>query len=62
MPLFVVSTHWCQLDNEKARAEAARLYAAGEAKTGTDEAAFIEIFSHHSFPMLKLIFDHYAKL
>eukprot|EP00049_Salpingoeca_infusionum_P008027 m.129541 g.129541 ORF g.129541 m.129541 type:complete len:1100 (-) comp13892_c0_seq1:527-3826(-) len=50
------------LDDKVAREEAGRLYKAGEERMGTDEAVFVEVFSSHSFAMLKMIFDHYAKL
>ena len=51
-----------QVDDEVARTEAGRLYRAGEARMGTDEATFIEIFSTHSFDMLRRIFEFYAKV
>lgn len=47
--------------NEAAE-QAAALYAAGEAKLGTDEEVFNRIFSHSSFAQLRLIFEEYKNL
>ncbi|XP_018790123.1 PREDICTED: annexin B10-like [Bactrocera latifrons] len=50
------------LDAIKAHEDAEALYAAGEAKLGTDEAVFNRIMSHNSFAQLRLIFDEYKEL
>lgn len=51
-----------RVTDDVVKAEAARLFAAGEARMGTDEAVFVEVFTTHSFPVLRAIFDQYAKL
>lgn len=50
------------VDAEKAKEEAAELYAAGEAKLGTDEEVFNRIMAHSSFAQLRLVFDEYKEL
>ncbi|EDW00001.1 annexin B10 isoform X2 [Drosophila grimshawi] len=50
------------VDPEKAKEQAAELYAAGEAKLGTDEGVFNRIMSHASFNQLRLVFDEYKSL
>uniref|UniRef100_A0A034VX87 Annexin n=1 Tax=Bactrocera dorsalis TaxID=27457 RepID=A0A034VX87_BACDO len=50
------------VDAIKAHEDAEALYAAGEAKLGTDEAVFNRIMSHSSFAQLRLIFDEYKEL
>ncbi|XP_075155592.1 annexin B10 [Haematobia irritans] len=50
------------LDEDKAKEQAAELYAAGEAKLGTDEDAFNRIIAHASFDQLRLIFEEYKQL
>lgn len=47
---------------EKAKEDADLLYAAGEAKLGTDEEVFNRIFAHSSFAQLKLIFSEYKSI
>lgn len=49
-------------DPEKAKEQAAELYAAGEAKLGTDEEVFNRIMAHASFDQLRLVFDAYKQL
>ncbi|KAL5285298.1 ANXA3 family protein [Megaselia abdita] len=49
-------------DPEKAKSDADALYAAGEAKLGTDEEVFNKIFAHSSFAQLRLVFDEYKEL
>lgn len=50
------------IDPEKAKTDADALYAAGEAKLGTDEEVFNKIFAHSSFAQLRLVFDEYKEL
>lgn len=50
------------IDPEEAKEQAEKLYAAGEAKLGTDEEVFNRIMAHASFAQLKLIFEEYKKL
>ncbi|XP_036319357.1 annexin B10 isoform X3 [Rhagoletis pomonella] len=50
------------VDANQAREDAEALYAAGEAKLGTDEGVFNRIMSHSSFTQLRLIFDEYKQL
>ncbi|XP_054729830.1 annexin B10 isoform X1 [Anastrepha obliqua] len=50
------------VDPNKAREDAEALYAAGEAKLGTDEEVFNRIMTHSSFAQLRLIFDEYKEL
>ncbi|XP_020808275.1 annexin B10 isoform X2 [Drosophila serrata] len=49
-------------DANEAKEQAAQLYAAGEAKLGTDEEVFNRIMSHASFPQLRLVFEEYKEL
>ncbi|XP_017021588.1 annexin B10 [Drosophila kikkawai] len=49
-------------DASEAKEQAAQLYAAGEAKLGTDEEVFNRIMSHASFPQLRLVFEEYKEL
>jgi annexin A6 len=53
-------THGVNL--ELAKTDAAALYAAGEARAGTDEQVFIDILTSRNFAQLRATFDHYAKL
>jgi len=46
---------------EAAYTDSNALYHAGEGKIGTDEAKFIEIFSHRSIPHLRAVFAHYEQ-
>ncbi|XP_017850732.1 annexin B10 isoform X2 [Drosophila busckii] len=50
------------IDEQLAREQAAQLYAAGEAKLGTDEEVFNRIMAHASFPQLRLVFEAYKEL
>lgn len=50
------------VDPDQAKDQAAQLYAAGEAKLGTDEEVFNRIMAHASFPQLRLIFEEYKEL
>ncbi|KAH8421409.1 hypothetical protein KR009_006330, partial [Drosophila setifemur] len=47
---------------DEAKEQATQLYAAGEAKLGTDEEVFNRIMSHASFPQLRLVFEEYKEL
>ena len=47
---------------DKAKEMAEKLYAAGEAKLGTDEETFVVLLSHASFAQSRLVFDEYRKL
>jgi len=46
---------------EKVKEDVAKLYRAGEAKVGTDEKEFIEIFGKRSWKHLRQVADQYAK-
>ncbi|XP_034489930.1 annexin B10 isoform X2 [Drosophila innubila] len=50
------------VDAVQAKDQAAQLYAAGEAKLGTDEEVFNRIMAHASFPQLRLVFEEYKEL
>lgn len=50
------------IDPGAAKEQAAALYAAGEAKLGTDEKVFNRILAHSSFEHLKFVFEEYKKL
>lgn len=50
------------IDPAAAQEQAASLYAAGEAKLGTDEEVFNRILAHSSFAQLRLIFEEYKQL
>ncbi|XP_022225394.2 annexin B10 isoform X1 [Drosophila obscura] len=50
------------VDAAEAKEQASQLYAAGEAKLGTDEEIFNRIMSHASFPQLRLVFEEYKEL
>jgi len=50
------------IDPDEAKEQAAALYAAGEAKLGTDEEVFNRILSHGSFAQLRLVFEEYKNL
>jgi len=50
------------LSVDSVRADAERLYSAGEGKIGTDEKTFIEIFSKRSWNNLRQIFAHYETI
>ncbi|CAG7836046.1 unnamed protein product [Allacma fusca] len=47
---------------DKAKEMADRLYAAGEAKLGTDEETFVVLLTHASFAQIRLVFDEYRKI
>lgn len=49
-------------DPEKAKEEAEKLFAAGEAKLGTDEEVFYRILAHASFAQLRLIYEEYKNV
>lgn len=50
------------IEPEKVRQQAEALYAAGEAKLGTDEHVFNRILAHNSFAHLRLVFEEYKKI
>ncbi|XP_030378455.1 annexin B10 isoform X2 [Scaptodrosophila lebanonensis] len=50
------------VDEVQAKEQAAQLYAAGEAKLGTDEEVFNRIMAHASFAQLRLVFEEYKQL
>lgn len=50
------------IDPTAAQEQAVFLYAAGEAKLGTDEEVFNRILAHSSFAQLRLIFEEYKQL
>lgn len=50
------------IDPDEAKEQAAALYAAGEAKLGTDEEVFNRVLSHSSFAQLRLVFEEYKNL
>lgn len=50
------------IDADKAKEQAEALYAAGEAKLGTDEEVFNRIMAHASFAQLRYIFEEYIQL
>jgi len=50
------------VDVNAAKADAQRLYKAGEGKIGTDEATFIEILTRRSFPQLHTIAECYGQI
>lgn len=50
------------INPDEAQEQAAALYAAGEAKLGTDEEVFNRILSHGSFAQLRLVFEEYKNL
>lgn len=49
------------VDLNQVKADASALYQAGEARAGTDEQVFIDIFSQRNFAHLRATFDHYSK-
>jgi len=49
------------VDPAQAKQDAEALYAAGEAKMGTDEEVFNRIIAHSSFAQLRLIFEEYKQ-
>lgn len=51
-----------EVDAEAAKEQAGQLWAAGEAKLGTDEEVFNRVLSHGSFEHLRLVFDEYRAL
>jgi len=51
-----------EVDVEEAKADAQRLYDAGEGKWGTDENIFNQIFALRSFEQLKVTWLYYRKL
>jgi len=51
-----------EVDNDEAKADAQRLYDAGEGTWGTDEKIFNQIFAVRSRDQLKLTFLYYRKL
>uniref|UniRef100_A0A1A8L5I8 Annexin n=1 Tax=Nothobranchius pienaari TaxID=704102 RepID=A0A1A8L5I8_9TELE len=50
------------VDAAKAKADAKALYEAGEKKWGTDEAKFIDILCHRSFPHLRQVIVEYKNI
>uniref|UniRef100_A0A8C6VZ71 Annexin n=1 Tax=Nothobranchius furzeri TaxID=105023 RepID=A0A8C6VZ71_NOTFU len=50
------------VDVAKAKADAKALYEAGEKKWGTDEAKFIDILCHRSFPHLRQVIVEYKNI
>lgn len=50
------------VDTALAREQAEKLYAAGEAKLGTDEEVFNRVLAHGSFEHLKIVFEEYKRL
>lgn len=50
------------VDEALAREQAEALWAAGEAKLGTDEAVFNGIMAHGSFEHLRLVFEEYKQV
>jgi len=50
------------VNNDEAKADAQRLYDAGEGKWGTDEKIFNQIFALRSFRQLRLTWLYYRKL
>lgn len=50
------------VDPDLAKEQAEKLYAAGEAKLGTDEEVFNRIMAHGSFAQLRLVFEEYKAL
>lgn len=50
------------VDTALARDQAEKLYAAGEAKLGTDEEVFNRVLAHGSFEHLKIVFEEYKQL
>jgi len=50
------------INNDEAKADAQKLYDAGEGKWGTDEAIFNQIFALRSVGQLKLTWLYYRKL
>lgn len=50
------------IDANDAIKQAEDLYAAGEAKLGTDEEVFNRIMAHASFAQLRLVFEEYKNL
>uniref|UniRef100_A0A183BRL8 Annexin n=1 Tax=Globodera pallida TaxID=36090 RepID=A0A183BRL8_GLOPA len=49
-------------DPVKAKADAEKLYKAGEGKWGTDEDAFIKVLANQSLNQLQMMFNEYEKL
>lgn len=47
------------VNGAQARADAQRLYEAGEKRMGTDESAFTKLFAQSSFEHLRLVFEEY---
>ncbi|XP_063703955.1 annexin B10-like [Culicoides brevitarsis] len=47
------------VNGAQAKADAQRLYEAGEKKLGTDEAVFTKLFAQSSFEHLRLVFEEY---
>lgn len=50
------------VDPDLAKTQAADLFAAGEAKLGTDEEVFNRVLSHGSFAHLRVVFEEYKNL
>jgi len=50
------------VNEDAARADAEKLYSAGEGKLGTDERSFIEVFTRKSWPHLKRVFAIYETI
>jgi len=51
-----------EVNNDEAKADAQKLYEAGEGKWGTDEKIFNQIFALRSYDQLKLTWLYYRKL
>lgn len=47
------------VNGAQARADAQRLYEAGEKRMGTDEGVFTKLFAQSSFEHLRLVFEEY---
>ncbi|XP_007902812.2 LOW QUALITY PROTEIN: annexin A7 [Callorhinchus milii] len=50
------------VDQQKARADAERLYRAGEGKLGTDESTFNMVLATRSFPQLRATLQEYSRM
>jgi len=53
---------WTPVNEDAAKADAERLYNAGEGRLGTDEKVFIEIFSKRSWPQIRRVFSVYETI
>lgn len=50
------------VDVALAKEQAEKLWAAGEAKLGTDEEVFNRVMAHASFEQLRVLFEEYKQL